>query len=428
MDLKIFKDKFFYNNFLMNPDKNLSRIQSLLSKLGNPESTLSNVIHIAGTNGKGSTLAFLKSCLSENNYSVNAFVSPHLKILNERIIIKGSIIDDDSLDQVIRECLNILGKKKISFFEFMTACAFELFKRNSSDWSLIEVGMGGSYDATNSIPNKDLSIITPISLDHEIFLGETIKKIAIEKLGIINHKSTVVFGPQEESLGDLIKDNLSQKNSSGFFYGRDWTIKKNKKIIKYEDHDNKIEFQSIGLKGDHQIINAGMCIASLKILQKKEKIELNDNQIKDGIAKTFWPGRLMELSRGLKIINNDSCDIWVDGCHNPAGSNAIAEEIIRMNEKNKKETVLILGMSKGKKIDKFLDNFKGIINEILVVPIKNRESINFDQVTNASKGMGFNILEKQSISEALESIALRDNLRILICGSLYLAAEALLMD
>ena len=428
MDHKIFKDKFFYDNFLINPDKNLSRVKSILSKLGNPEATLSNVIHIAGTNGKGSTLAFLKSCLIENNYSVNAFVSPHLKTLNERIIIKGSIIDDDSLDQVIRECFSILGKKKISFFEFMTACAFELFKRNTSDWSLIEVGMGGSYDATNSIPNKDLSIITPISLDHEIFLGDTIKKIAIEKLGIINHKSTVVFGPQEESLEDLIKDNLSQKNSTGFFYGRDWTIKKINKIIKYEDGDNKIEFQSIGLKGDHQIINAEMCIASLKILQKKEKIELNDNQIKDGIAKTFWPGRLMELSRGLKIINNDSCDIWVDGCHNPAGSNAIAEEIIRMNEKNKKETVLILGMSKGKKIDKFLDNFKGIINEILVVPIKNRESINFDQVTNASKGMGFNILEKQSISEALESIALRDNLRILICGSLYLAAEALLMD
>ena len=428
MDLKIFKDKFFYDNFLINPDKNLSRVKSILSKLGNPEATLSNVIHIAGTNGKGSTLAFLKSCLIENNYSVNAFVSPHLKTLNERIIIKGSIIDDDSLDQVIRECFSILGKKKISFFEFMTACAFELFKRNTSDWSLIEVGMGGSYDATNSIPNKDLSIITPISLDHEIFLGDTIKKIAIEKLGIINHKSTVVFGPQEESLEDLIKDNLSQKNSTGFFYGRDWTIKKINKIIKYEDGDNKIEFQSIGLKGDHQIINAGMCIASLKILQKKEKIELNDNQIKDGIAKTFWPGRLTELSRGLKIINNDSCDIWVDGCHNPAGSNAIAEEIIRMNEKNKKETVLILGMSKDKKIDKFLDNFKGIVREILVVPIKNRESINFDQVTNASKGMGFNILEKQSISEALESIALRDNLRILICGSLYLAAEALLMD
>ena len=428
MDHKIFKDKFFYDNFLINPDKNLSRVKSILSKLGNPEATLSNVIHIAGTNGKGSTLAFLKSCLIENNYSVNAFVSPHLKTLNERIIIKGSIIDDDSLDQVIRECFSILGKKKISFFEFMTACAFELFKRNTSDWSLIEVGMGGSYDATNSIPNKDLSIITPISLDHEIFLGDTIKKIAIEKLGIINHKSTVVFGPQEESLEDLIKDNLSQKNSTGFFYGRDWTIKKINKIIKYEDGDNKIEFQSIGLKGDHQIINAGMCIASLKILQKKEKIELNDNQIKDGIAKTFWPGRLTELSRGLKIINNDSCDIWVDGCHNPAGSNAIAEEIIRMNEKNKKETVLILGMSKDKKIDKFLDNFKGIINEILVVPIKNRESINFDQVTNASKGMGFNILEKESISEALESIARRDNLRILICGSLYLAAEALLMD
>ena len=428
MDLKIFKDKFFYDNFLINPDKNLSRVKFILSKLGNPESTLSNVIHIAGTNGKGSTLAFLKSCLIENNYSVNAFVSPHLKTLNERIIIKGSIIDDDSLDQVIRECLSILGKKKISFFEFMTACAFELFKRNTSDWSLIEVGMGGSYDATNSIPNKDLSIITPISLDHEIFLGETIKKIATEKLGIINHKSTVVFGPQEESLEDLIKDNLSQKNSTGFFYGRDWTIKKINRIIKYEDGDNKIEFKSIGLKGDHQIINAGMCIASLKILQKKEKIELNDNQIKDGIAKTFWPGRLTELSRGLKIINNDSCDIWVDGCHNPAGSNVIAEEIIRMNEKNKKETVLILGMSKDKKIDKFLDNFKGIVREILVVPIKNRESINFDQVTNASKGMGFNILEKQSISEALESIARRDNLRILICGSLYLAAEALLMD
>ena len=428
MSLKISKDKFFYDNFLKNPNKNLSRIKSLLSKLGNPESTLSNIIHIAGTNGKGSTLAFLKSCLIENNYSVNAYVSPHLETINERIIIKGSIVDDESLDQIIRECLIILGKQKISFFEFMTACAFELFKRNTSDWSLIEVGMGGGYDATNSIPNKDLSIITPISFDHEIFLGKSIKKIAKEKLGIINNNSLVVFGPQEESLRDLINDNLSQKRSKGLFYGKDWNIQKVNKIIKYEDYDNRIELNSIGLKGDHQLINAGMCIASLKFLQKEGRIEVNDHQIKDGIAKTSWPGRLMQLSGELKKINNSGCDIWVDGCHNPAGSNVIAEEIIRMDEVSKKETILILGMSRDKKIDKFLYNFKGIITEILIVPIKDRASINFEEARDATKEMDFKISEKESISKALESISNRDNLRILICGSLYLVSEALLMD
>lgn len=422
------KENFFYDNFLKNPDKNLSRISNILLKLGNPEANLENTIHIAGTNGKGSTLAFLKSCLIENSYSVNALISPHLMSLNERIIINNEIIDDVSLEKVMKKCLKILNNEKISFFEFITACSFELFSKNSSDWNLIEVGMGGSYDATNVLLKKDLSIITPISIDHEFYLGNTIQEIAKEKLGIINQQSIAVFGPQEDSLKELILECLDQKNSRGFFYKDDWDIKKINSQIIYEDKDNSLEIESIGLKGSHQIINAGMCIAALKTLEKNGKIKINDNQIKHGLKKTDWPGRLSLLSGKLNNIINKNCDIWLDGCHNPAASEVIADEIKNMDKERKKETILILGMSKDKNIGKFIDNFFDVSKEIIIIPLENKPSINLEEAVNAVNNLDYNISKQLSIIDALESLSDRDNLRVLICGSLYLVAETLSLN
>tara|TARA_B110000914_G_scaffold140559_1_gene123065 strand:- start:2054 stop:3340 length:1287 start_codon:yes stop_codon:yes gene_type:complete len=422
------KDKFFYDQFLKNPDKSLLRIYDILLKLGSPQKSLTNVIHIAGTNGKGSTLAFLQSCLIKSGYSVNAFISPHLKLLNERIVINNNTVNDETLEAIIKECMKTLDNEKISFFEFITACAYKLFAKNLSDWHLIEVGMGGSHDATNTLPNKDLSIITPISLDHENFLGNTLKKIAKEKLGIINQGSQVIFGPQDNYLKDIILEHLSLTNSKGFFYKDDWDIKKINNLIVYEDSDSRLEINSIGLKGDHQIKNAGLSIASLKCLERDGKINISDEQIKQGLKEVYWPGRFSMLSGKLTNIVNDSCDIWVDGCHNPAGSKVIAKEILSMNKTDGKEVVIVLGLLKKRNIENFIQNFLDISKEIIVVPIKDRQSIDESEVKIITKKMNYSTSSKGSITQALSSLKGRENLRILICGSLYLAAEAISLD
>ena len=422
-------NKSFYDEFIQNPDKNLSRIKGILFKLGNPEKNLGNTIHIAGTNGKGSTLAVLKSCLIQNNYSVNAFISPHLMSLNERIVVNNKVIDDPLLNKIIIQCLENTNKKRLSFFEFITACALEIFSKNLSDWNLIEVGMGGSYDATNALAKKDLCIITPISFDHQIFLGNSLVEIAKEKLGIINEESPVVFGPQDSSLKEVIIDYLLLRRSKGLFYGDDWDIKKKgTDLIAYEDKFGKLEINSIGLNGDHQIINAGICIASLKFLQREGKIQIDDDKIRRGIKTVSWPGRLSKLPGRTNDLLMDSCEIWVDGCHNPAGSKVISKAISDMNIFNKKETILILGLSEHKNINQFIMNFRDISKEIMVVPLRGRESINFIEIKNPAEAMDYSITRESSINDALKTLKKRENIRVLICGSLYLVSEALLMD
>lgn len=429
MPYNLTDNKSFYDEFIRNPDKNLSRIKDILFKLGNPEKDLGNTIHIAGTNGKGSTLAFLQSCLIQNNYSVNAFISPHLRSLNERIVVNNKVIDDLLLNKIIVHCLESTNKKRLSFFEFITACALKIFSENLSDWNLIEVGMGGSYDATNTLAKKDLCVITPISFDHQIFLGNSLVEIAKEKLGIINEGSPAVFGPQDSSLREVIIDYLLLRRSKGLFYGEDWDIqKKGTELIVYEDKYDKLEINSIGLNGDHQIINAGICIASLKFLQREGKIQIDDEKIRRGIKVVSWPGRLSKLSGKTNDLLMDSCEIWVDGCHNPAGSKVISKAISDMNISNKKETILILGLSEHKNINKFIMNFRDISREIIVVPLRGRKSINFIEIKNPAEAMDYSIARKSNINDALKTLKKRENIRVLICGSFSLVSEALLGD
>jgi dihydrofolate synthase/folylpolyglutamate synthase len=238
-----------------------------------------------------------------------------------------------------------------------------------------------------------------------------------------------VFGPQDSSLREVIIDYLLLRRSKGLFYGEDWDIqKKGTELIVYEDKYDKLEINSIGLNGDHQIINAGICIASLKFLQREGKIQIDDEKIRRGIKVVSWPGRLSKLSGKTNDLLMDSCEIWVDGCHNPAGSKVISKAISDMNISNKKETILILGLSEHKNINKFIMNFRDISREIIVVPLRGRKSINFIEIKNPAEAMDYSIARKSNINDALKTLKKRENIRVLICGSFSLVSEALLGD
>ena len=421
-------DDYFYEKFLKNPEKGTQRIFNFLSKIGHPQKKLNNIIHVTGTNGKGSTIEFIRSCLSANKLTANIFTSPHLLSVNERFIIKNKIIGDNSLSSVIEKCNEFYSNQELSFFEFFTVCAFELFSKNISDFNIFEVGIGGLHDPTNVVAKKDLSIITTISYDHEELLGNDLEMIAYEKLGIIPEGGLAIFGPQDNSIKDLINKYLIKKNAKGFFYEKDWFIERDNNSIIYRDEGGKLQFELLGLNGGFQIFNAGLCIASLRLLKRYNKIEINDKTIIRGLRSAKLNGRLSKLTGNTSSwIMNDS-EILIDGCHNPSAAKVIRNEMIKANINNKKNLLIILGLKKNKKLDDFLMNFRDIAKEITIVPIKGSDSVSLLDLKNRNLFENTILREASSLKGAINSYSKYQNSRILICGSLHLVYEALIID
>ena len=421
-------DDYFYEKFMKNPEKGTQRIFNFLSKIGHPQKKLNNIVHVTGTNGKGSTIEFIRSCLSANKLTANIFTSPHLLSVNERFIIKNKIIDDNSLSSVIEKCNEFYSYQELSFFEFFTVCAFELFSKTISDFNIFEVGIGGLHDPTNVVAKKDLSIITTISYDHEELLGNDLEMIAYEKLGIIPEGGLAIFGPQDNSIKDLIKKYLIKKNAKGFFYEKDWFIERDNNSIIYRDEGGKLQFELLGLNGGFQIFNAGLCIASLRLLKRYNKIEINDKTIIRGLRSAKLNGRLSKLTGNTSSwIMNDS-EILIDGCHNPSAAKVIRNEMIKANINNKKNLLIILGLKKNKKLDDFLMNFRDIAKEITIVPIKGSDSVSLLDLKNRNLFENTILKEASSLKGAINSYSKYQNSRILICGSLHLVSEALSID
>ena len=421
-------DDYFYEKFLKNPEKGTQRIFNFLSKIGHPQKKLNNIIHVTGTNGKGSTIEFIRSCLSANKLTANIFTSPHLLSVNERFIIKNKIIGDNSLSSVIEKCNEFYSYQELSFFEFFTVCAFELFSKNISDFNIFEVGIGGLHDPTNVVAKKDLSIITTISYDHEELRGNDLEMIAYEKLGIIPEGGLAIFGPQDNSIKDLINKYLIKKNAKGFFYEKDWFIERDNNSIIYRDEGGKLQFEILGLNGGFQIFNAGLCIASLRLLKRYNKIEINDKTIIRGLRSAKLNGRLSKLTGNTSSwIMNDS-EILIDGCHNPSAAKVIRNEMIKANINNKKNLLIILGLKKNKKLDDFLMNFRDIAKEITIVPIKGSDSVSLLDLKNRNLFENTILREASSLKGAINSYSKYQNSRILICGSLHLVSEALIID
>jgi len=421
-------EDYFYEKFIKNPKKGTDRIFNFLSKINHPQKKLKNIIHVAGTNGKGSTIEFLRSCLTFNQLTSNVFTSPHLLKLNERFIINDKIIDDNSLSSVIENCSHFCSDQELSFFEFITACAFEIFSKNISDFNIFEVGIGGLHDPTNIISEKELSIITTISYDHEDLLGSDLEMIAKEKLGIIPNNGYVIFGPQCNSLKKIIRKNLTEKNAKGFFYGKDWFIKKDDELIIYRDEFGRLEFNLLGLNGDYQIFNAGLCIAALRLLKRKNKISVNDEGIINGLKNAQLQGRLTELTGNTKGWIKKSSEILIDGCHNPSAAKVISNEMIKKDNKDRKDLLIILGIKKNKNLEDFIIKFNGIAKEITFVPIEGNVSSSILDIRNKNLFKNTILKEAPSLKEAIMTYSKYENSRILICGSLYLVSEALRID
>ena len=421
-------EDYFYEKFIKNPEKGTDRIFNFLSKINHPQKKLKNIIHVAGTNGKGSTIEFLRSCLTFNQLTSNVFTSPHLLKINERFIVNDKIIDDNLLSSVIENCLHFCPDQELSFFEFITACAFELFSKNISDFNIIEVGIGGLHDPTNIISEKELSIITTISYDHEDLLGGDLEMIAREKLGIIPDNGYVIFGPQCNSLKKIIHKNLAAKNAKGFFYERDWFVEKDDDLIIYKDEFGKLEFNLLGLNGDYQIFNAGLCIAALRLLKKRNKIIINDENIINGLKNAQLHGRLTELNGNTKSWINKSSEILIDGCHNPSAAKVISNEMVKKNNKDRKDLLIILGIKKNKNLDDFIIKFNEIAKEITFVPIEGNVYSSLLDLRNRNLFKNTILKEASSLKEAIMGYSKYKNSRILICGSLYLVSEALRID
>lgn len=406
----------------------LNRINDLLSRLGDPHLKLPPTIHIAGTNGKGSTLAFIESIFQENGYKVHKYTSPHLVNFNERIKLANFNISDHQLDILCNEVKKFANKKpkiEVTFFEATTVIAFLAFSRFDADILLLETGMGGRLDATNVLSSVMMSIITPISLDHQEFLGESIVEIAKEKAGIIKQKCPIILSKQENDVKETIKQISSNLDSELILVERPrLNIKQQKWQYRYKDI--KLEFDLPQMIGFHQIENAATAITAC-LSQKHFKI--SHQSINQAITKTKWPARLEPVKSGrfanLLLPNHQ---LYVDGSHNAAGAETIADFLTNQTKKNQDlKIALIFSILGTKDCRTFLKTINRFVNQLILMEIPNQEKamkinqlkevcdsmgLKYNSCINFEEGIGL-VKEKYQNNEAL----------ILVCGSLYFAGH-----
>ena len=405
-------------------DLSLSRILELLDKLGKPHLCVPPTIHVAGTNGKGSTIAFMRSILEKNGYSVHVYSSPHLINFNERIRISSKIISNKLLNELLEECEKANDGKEITFFEITTAAAFLAFSRFKADYLLLETGLGGKFDATNVIKKKLCSVITPISMDHMSFLGNTLDLICREKIGIFREKTHSVISQQKEKINKVIEQKAKTNKVDLFRYGKEWKIENIKKdlgiyILKFLNKKYKIYIPNMA--GKHQILNSALAVSVLMTLPN---IKLSENLIQVGVKNTFWPARMQQLKEGkLKKILKNNFELWVDGGHNSHASMIISDYL----KKWKKEDIfLILGMVKGKPVTRFIKKFIPICKKIFLIPVEGHVHIPQKIVMNKFVKEKEKLTSKNTVEESLIDIKkYNPNGKVLICGSLYLAGNVL---
>ncbi len=380
-------------------DFDLKRLKNLMDKFHNPQNNLNNVVHIAGTNGKGSTAAFLREILEEHNLSVNIYTSPHLINFNERIRINKKLISDKYLINILEEVELKNDRNPITFFEITTAAAFIAFKLFPADINIFETGLGGRLDATNIIENKKLTIITKIGFDHEEFLGNNIQKIAKEKAGILRKNIPVIIAKQsrDEARKTLIS-NAKELNS---------------KVIRIEkiSRDTKL-----GLTGEFQYENASTAFTAAKFIIPSISL----NKVKKGLARTSWFGRIQKLNEG-KIYNLRKNITIIDGSHNQDGAVVIEKYL---NKKALGKWNLIIGMLNNREVKDFVKIFKNHINQIYAIEIpEQKNSLSALDLKNKLDDLGFNTNTSKSLENALKKAD--DKIPLLITGSLYLAGYAL---
>ena len=398
-------------------DLTLDRVWRLLEALDNPQEALPPVIHVAGTNGKGSTQSMIRAGLEAMGKEVHAYTSPHLARFHERIRLAGELITEDYLTEVLDECYAKNGGTDITYFEITTCAALLAFARTKADYTLLEVGLGGRLDATNVIAPA-LSVITPVSIDHEQFLGNTLTKIAGEKAGIIKRGVPVVVGPQQNEALDVIEAKAQSLGAPVLAYGQHWHVFKERDRLVYQDENGLLDLSLPALLGDHQIQNAGAALAVLRHLGADEAA------CEAAMTNAEWPARMQRLKTGPLVDSAPEAELWLDGGHNAAAGEALGKLLSTFP---KRPTHLICGMLNTKDVSGYLRPLAAQAESLIAVSIPGEaNTLSAKDTAAAATHVGLAAREAESVQAALASIVKAEpTARVLICGSLYLAGNIL---
>ena len=414
-------------------DLALDRMLRLLGALGNPQLKLPPVIHVAGTNGKGSACAFSRAMLEAQGLKVHMHISPHLVRFHERIRIAGELISEDELCATLEEVERVNDGAPITFFEITGAAMFLAFSRHSADAMVLEVGLGGKYDATNVVPKPAMTIVQPVGLDHVEFLGNDIAAIAGEKAGIIKPGIPVVVGPQDEIAREVILRRADSVSAPAFVFGQDFFGRQEHGRMVYEDEMGLLDLPLPRLVGRHQIDNAAVAIAGLRHAMRPLDWGA-DAAIEKGVRSVDWPGRLQHLSHGTLVAEAPAdSEIWLDGGHNPHCAAAVSRAIADLDEKVDRPLYLICGMLKTKDAVGFLSAFKGLARHVVTVSIPGEvASLGAGALYDAARDAGLDAAPAEDLEDAMLQVGAWARAhpkepppRILICGSLYLAGHVL---
>lgn len=408
-------------------DLSLDRMRQILEKLDHPEDRLPPVIHVAGTNGKGSLLAYLRAMLEAAGYRVHVYVSPHLIRFNERIRLAGSLIDEDALADLLAFCERANGSSPITYFEVTTAAAFKAFADSPADILLLETGLGGRLDATNVIEKPALTAITPISQDHAQYLGTDIAGIAFEKAGILKSGVPVVFGPQEDIVSEILAARAAEIGAIPYIFGADWFCSELVDGWGFSSKAGQRNFTLPSLQGSHQIANAATAVACLNQLSG---FYVSETEIESGLADVHWPGRLQRLTKG-PLVNQlqPHVEIWLDGGHNPAAAEQVATTFGKWDVTDPKPSYLIAGMLNTKDQTSFFTHLRDTVSKGCCIAIDNEAATTSatDLAAFAQLG-GISMTAEDSLEASLLSLQPELNARpcrLLIAGSLYLVGQIL---
>jgi dihydrofolate synthase/folylpolyglutamate synthase len=411
-------------------DLSLDRMWRLLDRLDHPERKLPPVIHVAGTNGKGSTIAFMRAILESAGQLAHVYTSPHLVRFNERFRLAGEgggrFVDDDELRATVEECESANAGEPITVFEITTAAGLLLFSRHPADVLLLEVGLGGRLDATNVVDAPLLSVITPVSLDHADYLGDSIESVAAEKAGILKRGVRAVIGPQSPEALTVIERVAATVRAPLRVAGEHWNLSEEHRRLVYQDDDGLLDLPGPKLIGRHQFVNAGVAVAALRA----SGLMISSPAYESGLLKADWPARMQRLTQGhLVSLAPAGSEIWLDGGHNPDGGRAVSVALADIEERAPKPLVMIVGMLGTKDFEGYLRNFTGLARRLYAVPVPDVErSLPPGTIAAASSQLGIPSESASGVEAALaaaKALSLEAPPRILIGGSLYLAGDVL---
>ncbi|MDO8398235.1 MAG: folylpolyglutamate synthase/dihydrofolate synthase family protein [Bradyrhizobium sp.] len=412
-------------------DLGLERMQLLLKRLGHPERELPPVIHVAGTNGKGSTIAYLRAILEAATLRVHVYTSPSLVRINECYRLGaaggGTLVGDEELRAVLERCEQANAGAPITLFEIETAAALCLFAQHPADVVLLEVGLGGRLDATNVIESPLATVIAPVSMDHTEFLGDTLTTIAGEKAAIIKRHVPVICAEQSPDAATIIETQAKRMHAPLYSAGQEWHVSVERGRLVYQDERGLMDLAAPKLFGRHQFDNAGLAIATLRAL---DTLNVDSAAFEAGIVSAEWPARMQRLASGALVDQAPpGCEVWLDGGHNAEGGRVVAAALGDLEERVSRPLVVITGMMANKDAKAFLANFAGLTRHIIAVPIEGRDTaMSPDRLADAARALGMRVETLGSVEAALRSLArlaYEVPPRILITGSLYLAGQVL---